>query len=142
MESWEAGLHDRFVFEDEKLELSGYKNKAGAVVIKPRFREAYPFGPGGIAAVSEPKVGLGYINPSGKMIAIAHAMDNGPDYFQDKLARIIGKNKKVGYIDDTGKIVIAPKYDEAMPFCDGTADVVLRGKPLTIDKTGAVVKKL
>ena len=139
MESWAAGLHDRYVFHDEKTELSGYKNKAGTVVIKPRFREAYPFGPGGIAAVNDQKVGFGFIDPSGKMIAIAHAMDNGPDYFQDKLARIIGKTKKVGFIDDTGRIVIPPKFDDAMPFCSGTAQVELGGKQLTIDKTGNVV---
>lgn len=139
METWAPGLHDRYKFLDDKTELSGYKNKAGKVVIKPRFREAYPFGPGGIAAVSEPKVGLGFINTSGKMIAIAHAMDNGPDYFQDKLARIIGKNNKVGFIDDTGKVVIRPRFDDAMPFCAGTAQVELGGKQVAIDKTGAVV---
>jgi hypothetical protein len=140
MESWPEGHHDRYLFQDEKTELSGYKNKAGAIVIKARFREAYPFGPGGIAAVSEPKVGLGYIDPTGKMIAKAHAMDNGPDYFQDGLARIIGKNKKIGYIDSTGKIVIPPQFDEAMPFCDGEADVEYFGRPVTIDKTGTFVK--
>ncbi len=140
MESWPEGLHDRYLFHDEKTELGGYKTKAGAIVIKARFREAYPFGPGGIAAVNDQKVGFGFIDPSGKVIAKAHAMDNGPDYFQDKLARIIGTNKKVGFIDSTGKIVIPPKFDHAMPFCDGTAQVELEGKPLTIDKTGAVVK--
>lgn len=140
LESWADGNRDRYLFHDEKTELSGYKNKTGAIVIPARYLEAYPFGPGGIAAVNEPKVGVGYIDPTGKMIAKAHVMDNGPDYFQDKLARIIGANKKIGYIDDTGKIVIAPKYDDAMPFCNGTANVELGGKTLTIDKTGAVVK--
>lgn len=140
METWADGLHDRYHFRDDKTELQGFKNKAGAIVIPARFREAYPFGPGGIAAVYDPVVTFGYIDPSGKVIAKAHPMDNGPDYFVDKLARIIGKGGKIGYIDDTGKIVIPPKFDAAMPFCDGTAEVELKGKTFKIDKTGAVVK--
>jgi len=139
MESWPDGHHDRYVFRDEQTELSGYKDKAGKIVIAARFREAYPFGPRGIAAVNDHKVGFGFIDPSGTMIARAHAMDNGPDYFQDRLVRIYGKGDKLGYMDDAGKVVIPPKYDEAMPFCDGKAAVTLGGKPLTIDKTGAVV---
>ncbi len=139
METWAAGHHDRYLFHDETTELSGYKNKAGEIVIAARFREAYPFGPRGLASVNDQKVSFGYIDPSGKMIARAHPMDNGPDFFQDKLARIIGKGGKVGYIDDSGKIVIPAKFDSAMPFCDGKAVVKLRGKQLTIDKTGATV---
>jgi len=139
MESWPDGHHDRYVFRDEKLELSGYKNKAGTIVIPAKYREAYPFSPHGVAAVNDTKTPFAFIDPSGKVLGRAHAMDNGPDYFQDKLARIIGKDGKVGYIDDHGTIVIPPKFDEAMPFCNGKAAVELGGKQLTIDKTGAVV---
>jgi hypothetical protein len=139
MESWPAGHHDRYLFRDDKTELSGYTTEAGIVFISPRFREAYPFGPGGIAAVNEPNVGPGYIDTDGTMIAKAHPMDNGPDYFQDKLARIIGPDGKIGYLDDTGKIVIPPRFDAAMPFCNGKAVVELGGKQLTIDKTGAPI---
>lgn len=137
METWADGLHDRYLFHDDATGLSGYKNKAGAIVIPAQYREAYPFGPGGIAAVNQPGPGFGFIDPHGTLIARAHAMDNGPDYFQDKLARIIGPGGKVGYIDSAGTIVIAPRFDEAMPFCNGKAAVKLAGQDLTIDKTGS-----
>jgi WG containing repeat len=48
--------------------------------------------------------------------------DNGPDYISDGLLRIV-KNGKIGYADETGKIVIEPHYDCAYPFENGKAKV-------------------
>ena len=49
-------------------------------------------------------------------------MDNGPDYFEDGLARSrIGG--KVGYIDRKLNLVIPATYDGAYPFKDGVAVV-------------------
>lgn len=46
---------------------------------------------------------------------------------------------KYGYIDKSGKIVIAPQFDEAHPFCDGLAGVMVNDKWGYIDKTGRFV---
>ncbi|KRR03463.1 hypothetical protein CQ12_25900 [Bradyrhizobium jicamae] len=50
------------------------------------------------------------------------SMDNGPDYFEDGLARSrVGD--KVGYIDRKLNLVIPATYDGAYPFRDGVAVV-------------------
>ena len=50
------------------------------------------------------------------------SMDNGPDYFEDGLARArVGD--KVGYIDRKLNLVIPATYDGAYPFRDGVAVV-------------------
>ena len=48
--------------------------------------------------------------------------DNGPDYISDGLFRIV-KNNKIGYADETGKIIIEPRYDCAYPFENEVAKV-------------------
>jgi WG repeat protein len=50
------------------------------------------------------------------------SMDNGPDYFEDGLARArVGG--KIGYIDRKLNLVIPATYDGAYPFRDGVAVV-------------------
>lgn len=51
--------------------------------------------------------------------------DNGPDYFAEGLART-RKNGKVGYFDQSLKLVIAPQYDFGFPF-DGGFAIVCNG---------------
>lgn len=48
--------------------------------------------------------------------------DNGPDYVENGLFRII-KNGKIGYADVKGRIVIEPVFDCAYPFEEGYAQV-------------------
>ncbi|MBC6452837.1 MAG: WG repeat-containing protein, partial [Hormoscilla sp. SP5CHS1] len=43
------------------------------------------------------------------------------------------------YINKTGQIVIAPKFDEANSFSEGLADVKIDGKWGYINKTGQIV---
>lgn len=59
--------------------------------------------------------------------------------FSEGLA-VVCLNDKYGYIDKTGKEVIAVKYLEATPFSEGLAAVVLSdGSSVYIDKTGKQV---
>jgi hypothetical protein len=46
---------------------------------------------------------------------------------------------KVGFMDNTGNVVIEPTYDDVYPFSDGLAPVELHGKWGYVDKTGAVI---
>ncbi len=49
--------------------------------------------------------------------------DNGPDYIQEGLFRIL-KNNKIGYADGkTGIVIIEPQFDCAFPFENGKAKV-------------------
>jgi hypothetical protein len=61
------------------------------------------------------------------------SMDNGPDYFEDGLARSrVGG--KVGYIDRKLNLVIPATYDGAYPFKDGVA-VVCTACTIAYDRT-------
>ncbi len=129
------GNHDRFAFETNDG-LYGYRDGKGKVVIAPRFRFAYEFKPGGIAAAVDSDATFVFIDASGKVIARAYAFDNGPDYFQEGHARIVGADKKVGFINDRGEITIAPRFDAADSFCGGKAQVRDGERQLFVDKRG------
>lgn len=60
--------------------------------------------------------------------------------FTDGLARI-RQNGKYGFIDNTGKLIITPKYESAEAFAEGFAAVMLNGKVFYIDKKGTDVFK-
>lgn len=64
------------------------------------------------------------INPKGETLFEVYWFDNGPDYLEDGLFRII-KNGKIGFADATGKIVIEPQFACAHPFSAGKAKVAL-----------------
>ena len=135
VESAKPGNADRFAFEGPDG-LYGYKDGKGRVAIAPRLRYAYEFKPGGIAAAVDNDTSFVFIDTAGKVIARAYAFDNGPDYFQEGYARIVDANKKIGFIDERGKIAIAPRFEDAASFCHGKASVREAGKELWIDKRG------
>lgn len=49
--------------------------------------------------------------------------DNGPDYESEGFYRALGDDKKIGFADTTGKIVIKPQFGCAFPFEKGLAKV-------------------
>lgn len=109
-------------FEDEKTGLWGFQDENGAIIIKPQFDIAYEF-TGAIAVVGY-QDGLHYIDRSGKILSIRPFIyDNGPDYFREGLARFLDAGK-IGFLDETGKIVIKPlTFDFISPFADSLAAV-------------------
>lgn len=54
----------------------------------------------------------------------AYMFDNGPDYLEDDLFRIV-RNGKIGYADKNGIIVIEPQFQCAGQFENGIARVSL-----------------
>lgn len=61
---------------------------------------------------------------------------------QEKRSRdlfLVRVNKKAGYIDRTGKVVIKPKYEDAQDFSDGLAPVKNNGKWGFINEAGKTV---
>ena len=62
------------------------------------------------------------IDQAGNRLYEVYWFDNGPDYAEEGLFRIL-RNGKVGFADTTGKVVIAPQFACATPFADGKAKV-------------------
>ncbi|MEZ7954315.1 MAG: WG repeat-containing protein, partial [Bacteroidales bacterium] len=65
-------------------------------------------------------------------VAVLHAQDLQPAFILKKSTKI----KIWGYEDETGKMVIKPKYEFADVFEDGRAKVWYKKKYGYIDKTG------
>lgn len=63
-----------------------------------------------------------YVNEKGKAVLRPFIYDNGPDYFEEGLARFVAKGK-MGFHDQSLKIWIPARYDFAFPFVDGKAKV-------------------
>ncbi|MCI0494335.1 WG repeat-containing protein [candidate division KSB1 bacterium] len=103
----------------EENDLWGYKDVRGKIIIKPQFIVACDF-MGDIAAVAK-QDGWYFIDKSGKILSIRpFVIDNGPDYFQEGLARF-KLDDKIGFLDESGRIVIAANFQYVSPFSESLA---------------------
>lgn len=109
----------------------GYANKAGQIVIAPKFDEAYGFSEG-LALVKQGDK-WGYLNPKGDF-AIKPTFDDAWG-FSEGLAKI-EQDGKYGFINKTGKIVIKPIYDDSGNWFDGGLVTAQKG-----DKWGMIDKQ-
>jgi hypothetical protein len=147
---------------DERTGKVGYIDKAGKMVIAPRFdsgvvppflladrsfNDGYVFRAGkfseGLAAVrvgDESRSRYGYIDKTGKLV-----IDTQFDYVKDfsgGLAAIrIGDEHtgRFGYIDRNGKVAINPQFGFAHNFSEGLAEVEVGNRYGYIDKSGTMV---
>lgn len=62
------------------------------------------------------------LDATGKELYEVFGFDNGPDYVEEGLFRIV-IDEKIGYANEDGEIVIQPQYSCAYPFEDGKAMV-------------------
>jgi hypothetical protein len=62
------------------------------------------------------------VNRNEKVMFDVLFFDNGPDYIEEGLFRIL-RNKKIGYANTNGKIIIEPQFECASPFRNGKAEV-------------------
>jgi hypothetical protein len=72
-------------------------------------------------AAIEIEGGLHYLNAAGVVVPVLR-FDNGPDSFVEGFARTV-QGGKVGFIDQSLRVVIAPAWDFAFPFENGAAVV-------------------
>ena len=56
------------------------------------------------------------INDAGKELFYVFKYDNGPDYIQEGLFRIMNEDGLVGFADSLGNVVIKPQFKFAYPF--------------------------
>jgi hypothetical protein len=120
----------------------GYIDKTGVITIDTIYSRATIFSEG-LAAVTIPDSSIKFIDKEnvGQFSAPFALKVN---VFQDGLARFQGFNRKYGFIDNEGKIVIQAKYDFISLFHEGLArfwldDGTDYGLYGFIDKNGLVV---
>ena len=74
-----------------------------------------------------PRIKAGEVyNRKGQLLYYPLLYDNGPDYWEEGLKRYV-ENDKVGFVNWFGKKVIPARWDFAMPFHYGYAEVYTRG---------------
>lgn len=115
---------NKYLVKFQQAEESGYLNQAGDTIV-PAGKYAFCFSDTiqdlGMVAENETGKILGIDKNAGVLFEVFN-FDNGPDYPQDGLFRIV-KDGKFGYADMKGRIVIEPKFACAFPFENGTAKV-------------------
>ena len=108
--------------------LYGYIDHKGDTVIPPTFRDAGQFSEG-LASVTTAEGQRGYIDKAGLLVIKLSSGTGGQ--FNEGLATLtvqINGATKVGYIDRSGKTIIEPKFDAALDFIDGLAEVYFSEK--------------
>ena len=111
-------------FADTLNDGYGYKNLHGDIVI-PAGKYSFCFTDTfrTYAIVALPHKRFVAIDKKENILYTVFPFDNGPDYVEDGLFRIV-KDGKIGYAEAaTGKIVIQPQFACAWPFKKGKAKV-------------------
>jgi myo-inositol-hexaphosphate 3-phosphohydrolase len=95
----------------------GYLNAKGDTIIPPgKYAYCFTDTIRGVGMVIENNSGkiLG-IDENGNELFEVFKYDNGPDYAESGLFRIL-KNEKIGYADQRGVVIIEPQFKCAYPF--------------------------
>ncbi|HYG79521.1 MAG TPA: WG repeat-containing protein, partial [Pyrinomonadaceae bacterium] len=118
----------------------GYINSAGQVVIAPQFDDAWDFSDG--LAYVRTGGRRGVIDQTGNIVVDLQQVDFA-GRFSEGLAPVQtgGQNPRRGFIDNAGKLVIAPQFDAVESFREGLAVVMVERKYGFVDKAGRVVIK-
>ena len=97
----------------------GYVDKSGKIVIAPQFEDVDDFS-GGLAPVKVRSEETTWCPPEPSGSRAGYTM-------------------RWGYIDKSGKVVIAPQFESADGFSEGLAAIHQCGKAFFIDQTGKTV---
>ncbi len=125
----------------EKDKLFGVINKTGLEVLKPEFTSIGSIKNGYFTAERNKKLGL--YGETGPVVLKENYLsigENGDGLFV--IAKKDGKTSKFGYIDESGREKIKPKYDLAYMFNNGRALVKEKDIFKIINENGRVVKSL
>jgi hypothetical protein len=117
----------------------GYIDKAGQFVIAPHFEAAMEFSEG-LAAV---KVGgrWGWIGQDGQMVITPKFEAEEVGIFRSGMA-IVVHNRKLGYINMRGDVVVPQTLNSGSEFTDGVAAIPDGSSYAVIDTSGKVVCRL
>jgi WG containing repeat len=112
----------------------GFINKEGHIVIQPKFSNAYYFREGvGIATLGDS--GEVLIDEAGKILATGYGFVASVSEGRVPAVR----DRKSGYLDLQGKVVIPIVYDEVLSFSEGLAAVERDNKWGYVDHDGRTV---
>ena len=115
----------------------GYIDRTGRMVLAVPFTGLGEFREGVASALTHAGR-MVFIDRTGRLAFEYPYVTNGYDRFSDGLLPV-SVDRKVGFIDKTGRMIIEPQFDSAYPFSDGMARVMVGGKDGYVDKTGRVV---
>lgn len=112
-----------YLFTDTQNDQYGYLNDKGDTIIKSGkysicFTDTFKTN----AIVLYPQHGFVAIDRNENILYEIFPFDNGPDPVSEGLYRII-VNKKMGFADQNGQIIIQPRFGCAYPFEKGKAKV-------------------
>lgn len=108
----------------------GYRRADGSTLVPATFAMAQEFTTAGIAAAVD-DTGWVLLDTAGTRLLRPYAVDNGPDYFAEGMARYVADGM-FGFFDTTGAVVIKAAYDYAEPFV-GAKAAVCSGCSTTVD---------
>lgn len=99
----------------------------------------------GLAPAVEPKGHIQYINPKGETVFTLEKYKDkniiaATSFYEDK-AVIVTEDKKYGYINKKGEVIIPPIYDYASLFYNNCAFVSKDGKKMFIDDKKRILVK-
>lgn len=126
-------------------EIWAYANIKGEILFEADYPTCYPFSEDGIALISFPKQNLySLINIKGEQIQVEvkdfYVKDvfgySAQGFANGLLAVKQGENKKWGYVNVEGRLVIPLKYDYVSNFNGGFATARLDDKFYIINKNG------
>lgn len=125
--SQEARTGDSCLFKANEIELYSncvLRDDRGKPFIAQDYVKKIQFDSYGLALVfdgDDPRQGWMYVDRNGRVVVTAvPSADNWADEFSEGFVRTV-VNKKYGFADRHGKIVIPAKYDGAFPFEHGHA---------------------
>lgn len=119
----------------------GYINKSGSFVVKPQYSMALACHEG-LALVLTLNNGVydgNFIDRKGD-VAFVNINCHGANAYKEGLAPFLSQDGKMGFIDKTGKTIIAPQFQEARSFSQGVAVVRIDDSNWgLIDKSGKTI---
>lgn len=109
-----------------------YLNEQGDTIVpygKYRYCQTDTINNIGFAYENKPKEArIICIDNVGKELFYVFKYDNGPDYIQEGLFRIMNEDGLIGFADSLGNVVIKPQFNFAYPFKAGKTKVTLEGE--------------
>ena len=116
-----------------------YLNERGDTIVpygKYRYCQTDTIKKIGFAYENKPKdARIICINDAGKELFYVFKYDNGPDYIQEGLFRIMNEDGLVGFADSLGNVIIEPQFKFAYPFKGGKTKVTLEGEQKEVPKS-------
>lgn len=122
----------------------GFIDKSGEFVIKPRFDTSVDDFKGGLAYVSWTENGDGVLTGSPEHNALIDktgkvVVERARNTFSNGLTVFYGDDRKCGFVDASGKVIVKPEFEDADDFSDNLAPVKINGKFGYINPEGKFV---